>query len=160
IQTSAQRSTGQALIEQPSTWASGTLVRAGLPTGGRVSEPKLEAADPLVGRAVRLFEFLGRAQQLRNQPPRTTDGYRSVLWLDRLPDHPAVVSAHRGDPDPEADILTIERVARRDPPPPDELEPWLADRHDPATTPRLADDAPAELTEQYLSWLVAWRTWA
>ena len=83
-------------------------------------------ADPLVGRAVRLFEFLGRAQQLRNQPPRTVDGYRSVLWLDSLPDHPAVSSAHRGDPEPESDVLTIERVARHDPPPPDELAPWLA----------------------------------
>lgn len=125
-----------------------------------MSEPTEQAADPLVGRAVRLFEFLGRAQQLRNQPPRTTDGYRSVLWLDSLPDHPAVISAHRGDPEPDADILTIERVARRDPPPPDELEPWLAERRDPETTPRLADDAPPELTEQYVTWLVAWRKWA
>lgn len=117
-------------------------------------------ADPLVGRAVRLFEFLGRAQQLRNQPPRTTDGYRSVLWLDSLPDHPAVVSAHRGDPDPEADIVTIERVARRDPPPPDELEPWLHGWRNIDTTPRLADDAPEELAEQYVSWLVHWQAWA
>lgn len=116
--------------------------------------------DPLVGRAVRLFEFLGRAQQLKNQPPRTVDGYRSVLWLSSLPEHPAVVSAHRGDPDPESDILTIERVARHDPPPPDELARWLADWHDPATTPALADDAPPELTEQYVSWLVIWRSWA
>ena len=118
------------------------------------------AADPLVGRAVRLFEFLGRAQQLRNQPPRTVDGYRSVLWLDSLPDHPAVNSAHRGDPAPESDVLTIERVARYDPPPPDELEPWLADWHDPANTPALAVEAPSELTEQYFSWLVLWRAWA
>jgi hypothetical protein len=120
----------------------------------------MKAADPLVGRAVRLFEFLGRAQQLRNQPPRTTDGYRSVLWLDSLPDHPAVVSAHRGDPDPEGDILTIERVARREPPPPDELAPWLPTWRDPDTNPRLADDAPPELTEQYVSWLVVWQAWA
>ena len=117
-------------------------------------------ADPLVGRAVRLFEFLGRAQQLRSSPPRTVDGYRSVLWLDSLPDHPAVNTAHRGDPEPEADVLTIERVARHDPPPPDELEPWLGGWHDPDSTPAFADDAPAELTEQYVSWLVAWRAWA
>lgn len=118
------------------------------------------AADPLVGRAVRLFEFLGRAQQLKNQPPRTVDGYRSVLWLDGLPDHPAVVSGHRGDPEPEADVLTIERVTRHDPPPPDELEQWLTGWHDPNTTPSMADEAPPELTEQYYSWLVLWRTWA
>ncbi|HVQ19018.1 MAG TPA: AAA family ATPase, partial [Actinomycetes bacterium] len=125
-----------------------------------MDDPIPTAADPLVGRAVRLFEFLGRAQQLKNQPPRTVDGYRSVLWLDSLPDHPAVVSGHRGDPEPEADVLTVERVARHDPPPPDELEQWLTGWHDPNTTPGMADDAPAELTEQYHSWLVVWRTWA
>ena len=59
-----------------------------------------QVADPSVGRAVRLFEFLGRTQQLRNLPPRTVDGYRSVLWLDELPGHPAVTAAHRGEPGP------------------------------------------------------------
>ena len=78
-----------------------------------------QAADPLVGRAVRLFEFLGRTQQLRNLPPRTVDGYRSVLWLDELPDHPAVTAAHRGEPGPDDPILTIDRVARVEPPAPD-----------------------------------------
>lgn len=112
------------------------------------------------GRAVRLFEFLGRAQQLRNQPPRTTDGYRSVLWLDNLPDHPAVVSAHRGEPEPDADILTIERIARLEPPAPDEaLAPHVGDWRDPATTPELrATDT--ELTENYVGWLVDWQAWA
>jgi hypothetical protein len=118
-------------------------------------------ADPLVGRAVRLFEFLGRTQQLRNQPPRTVDGYRSVLWLADLPDHPAVSSAHRGDPEPDADILTVERVVRHEPPVPDGLGDWLtADWRDPAVTPQLADDAPPELTERYVSWLVDWQSWA
>ncbi|MBB4907796.1 AAA domain-containing protein [Actinophytocola algeriensis] len=118
-------------------------------------------ADPLVGRAVRLFEFLGRTQQLRNQPPRTVDGYRSVLWLADLPDHPAVSSAHRGDPDPDADILTVERVVRHEPPVPDGLGDHLtADWREPSTTPQLADDAPPELTERYVSWLVDWQSWA
>jgi hypothetical protein len=129
-------------------------------TGHRDAAEANTAADPLVGRAVRLFEFLGRAQQLRNSPPRTVDGYRSVLWLDGLPDHPAVSSAHRGEPEPESDVLTIERVARHDPPPPDELAEWVAPWTDPNTTPALADNAPGELYEQYVSWLVAWRAWA
>ena len=119
------------------------------------------SADPLTGRAVRLFEFLGRTQQLRNQPPSTVDGYRSVLWLDDLPDHPAVSSAHRGDPDPDADILTVERVARHEPPVPGDLADWLtADWRDPATTPELTGEAPPELTERYVSWLVDWQAWA
>ena len=78
-----------------------------------------QVADPSVGRAVRLFEFLGRTQQLRNLPPRTVDGYRSVLWLDELPDHPAVTAAHRGEPGPDDPILTIDRVARVAPPEPE-----------------------------------------
>jgi hypothetical protein len=120
------------------------------------------AGDPLVGRAVRLFEFLGRTQQLRNQPPRTADGYRSVLWLDSVPDHPAVAATHRGDPEPDADILTVERVTRVDPPTPDDaLLPWLPETwRDPAATPTLADDAPLELTEPYVAWLVDWQAWA
>jgi hypothetical protein len=118
-------------------------------------------ADPLVGRAVRLFEFLGRTQQLRDEPPRTVDGYRSVLWLDDLPDHPGVDSAHRGEPDPDADILTVERVVRQEPPVPGEVARWLvAGWRDPENAPRLTDDAPVDLTERYESWLADWRRWA
>jgi hypothetical protein len=126
-----------------------------------VDQATAGSADPLVGRGVRLFEFLRRTQQLRNAPPRTVAGYRSVLWLDDLPDHPAVSSAHRGDPEPDADVLTVERVARHDPPAPDGLAGWLTgDPRDPTVTPTLADDAPDELTERYVAWLVDWQPWA
>jgi hypothetical protein len=55
----------------------------------------------VVDRAVRLFRFLARSQQLKSNPPRTTDSYDSVLWFDQLPDHQAIRSAHRaGEVDP------------------------------------------------------------
>lgn len=145
------------------------------------------ARDPLVDRAVRLFEFLARAQQLKTSSPRTVDTYQregSVLWLGDLPDHPAVLAAHRGgDPEPDDALLTIERVARPDPPAPDELlTGWLNGPLDnPERPPELrerisvvdeeaggdaarahhvsVDERPA-VREHYDRWLEQWQTWA
>jgi very-short-patch-repair endonuclease len=116
---------------------------------------KNEAADPLAGRAVRLFEFLGRTQQLRNLPPRTVDGYREVLWLDELPDHPAVTAAHRGEPGPDEPILTVDRVARAEPPVPE----FGVDRYD---DPDQLGPPPEdlELRARYDEWLPGWQEWA
>ena len=56
--------------------------------------------DPLVDRAVRLFSFLGQAQQQRNPSVPDLEAYRrgdgAVHWLHELPDHPAVHTALRG----------------------------------------------------------------
>jgi very-short-patch-repair endonuclease/DNA polymerase III delta prime subunit len=98
---------------------------------------------PLVERARRLFEFLGRAQQLKTTQPRTIDSYQrdgTVLWLADAPVHDAVQCAHRGgDPAPDDPLLVIDRVARVDPPAPDdELAPWVTDsRDDPEQAPQL-----------------------
>jgi hypothetical protein len=88
------------------------------------------AFDPLVDRAVRLFTFLGQAQQLKS--PRVTDleAYRrdgAVCWLHDVPEHPAVrIARQGGSPNPSDPVLTIERVPRFDPPTPDdELLAWL-----------------------------------
>ncbi len=115
-----------------------------------------QVADPLAGRAVRLFEFLGRTQQLRNLPPRTVDGYRAVHWLDDLPDHPAVTAAHRGDPELDDPILTIDRVARTEPPAPDGFN---LDRWDDPALPPVAPEDPV-LRERYDEWLTGWQEWA
>lgn len=48
--------------------------------------------DPLVDGAIRLFQFLMRAQEVRDEPARTVDAYRrdgAVLWFGDLPHHPA-----------------------------------------------------------------------
>jgi very-short-patch-repair endonuclease len=102
--------------------------------------------DPRVDRALRLFEFLGRVQQLKTKPPRTIDAYLrdgSVLWFIDLPEHPAVHSVHRiGEPEPEDVLLTIERVPRLDPPVGGEdLVAWLDGAID-------DPDAPPALREQ------------
>ncbi|WP_327009770.1 AAA domain-containing protein [Dactylosporangium sp. NBC_01737] len=91
---------------------------------------------------MRLFEFLSRAQQLKNQPPRTVETYQSVLWLGDLPHHRAVIVAHRGgDPAPDDALLSIDRVPRLDPPPPHEpLREWLTGPlDDPDRAPELRD---------------------
>ena len=104
-----------------------------------------EQRDPLVERALRLFEFLARAQQLKAKPPRTLDAYQrdgSVLWLGDVPHHPAVTSAARGgDPEPDAALLSIDRVAKLAPAQPgEELAPWLDGAwDDPDRLPQLRD---------------------
>ena len=114
------------------------------------------APDPLVSRAVRLFEFLGRTQQLRNLPPHTVAGYRSVLWLHELPDHPAVVAAHRGDPGLDEPVLTVDRVARVEPPEP---AGFSLDRWDDPELPPPPPEDPV-LRERYDEWLAGWQEWA
>jgi AAA domain len=126
-------------------------------------------------RAKRLFEFLARAQQLKNQPPRAVDGYRrdgAVLWLADLPNHPAVSTAHRDeDPEPDDPLLTIERVPRLDPPAPGEtLGQWLpGPLDDPDHPPALRlitepgaepVEAPPEVRQHYDRWFELWTEWA
>lgn len=147
------------------------------------SGPQVTAVD----RAVRLFRFLARSQQLKSNSPRTTDSYDSVLWLDQLPEHEAIRSAHRtGDVEPGSALLTVDRVPHQEPPEPTaDLRPWLeGDWDDPATPPRLreriveprAGDAPEDATEVegrqvdladvpelrdvHAKWAAEWATWA
>lgn len=108
-----------------------------------VQRPNVQG--PLVDRAVRLFEFLARAQQLKQKPPRTLDAYQrdgSVLWFADLPEHPAVTSAHRGgDPEPADALFSLDRVPRLDPPALDDaLTKWVNGAlDDPAEPPWLRD---------------------
>lgn len=100
---------------------------------------------PLIERARNLFEFLQRAQELKTTSPRTTESYGrdgAVLWLADSPKHPAVAVAHRGgDPAPDDPLLTVDRVARADPPAPDaELARWVTEPlDDPERPPSLRD---------------------
>ncbi|WP_367130326.1 AAA domain-containing protein [Saccharothrix sp. HUAS TT1] len=127
-----------------------------------------------VDRAVRLFQFLARSQQLKSNPPRTTDSYDSVLWLGQLPEHPAIRSAHREDaPEPGAALLAVERVAHREPPEPEaELKPWLDGQwDDPSAPPRLREsigeeerrtaleDVP-DIRDAHVEWAARWSEWA
>jgi very-short-patch-repair endonuclease len=95
-------------------------------------------------RAVRLFEYLGRVQQVRSPAPRTLDAYKSegsVLWFHALPAHPAVLTVHgKHGIDAGAPALTVDRVPWLAPPqPPEELIPWLgASLEDPSTPPHLS----------------------
>jgi very-short-patch-repair endonuclease len=136
-----------------------------------VAEEDLDTTEPLLGRAVRLFEFLGRAQQLRNQPPRTVEAYRregAVLWIADFPYHPAVTTAYRGEPEPGDPLLTIDRVPRLDPPEPGPaIAAWLSGPlDDPDRPPELIQEstengsASPEVRERYFNWIAGWRSWA
>ena len=150
-----------------------------------------QSAIERLERAKNLFEFLARAQQLKVSPPRTTDAYAregQVIWFADLPEHHAVSSAHRGgDPELDAPLFAVDRVARIEPPDPiDPLLPWVAGALDdpqtvpllretvPATRvpdlePRITDDGPEELVrledhpelqEDFNGWLEGWNAWA
>jgi DNA polymerase III delta prime subunit len=109
-------------------------------------EPSATAEDDRLQRAIRLFEFLARVQQIKSPTPRTFEAYElagDVLWLHSLPDHPAIRSMHRyGGLDPAEPILTLDRVPHAPPPsPPDSVRAWLATGiDDPDSPPRLLNE--------------------
>jgi very-short-patch-repair endonuclease/DNA polymerase III delta prime subunit len=138
-------------------------------------------ADPaLAEQALRLFEFLGRAQRLKASSPASVESYRRdgmVLWLAEAPEHEAVRCAYSGgDPQPGDPLLVIDRVPKTDPAQPgEELAPWLAGPlDDPGREPQLRREIPAaeaetelrriedfpEIPQRYRDWLVGWRAWA
>lgn len=91
----------------------------------------------LLRRAVNLFTFLSRAQQMLSKPIRTVDKFENVLWFDALPDHPSVRSADRAaELEPDGDLLVVDRMPKLDPPAvPEALLPWLDGAVDDFTTP-------------------------
>ncbi|GJF12719.1 hypothetical protein NGTWS0302_02500 [Mycolicibacterium cyprinidarum] len=143
--------------------------------------------DRLVRRAINLFTFLGRSQQLLDRPVRTADKFEKVMWFGALPDHEAIRSAHRiAELEPDAALLTVDRVAKLDPPKiPSPLIAWVEGKIDDATQepsireaifseePPAAEDSEAdivrhrvelanqpEITAAFDAWLADWRSWA
>ncbi|MGH3440305.1 MAG: AAA domain-containing protein, partial [Sciscionella sp.] len=107
----------------------------------------------LVRKAVNLFTFLGRTQELLVKPVRTADKFEEVMWFSDLPEHPAVHSAHRlAGLDADAPLLAVDRVPKLDPPVvPDQLKSWIdgpLDNSDQEPSIREAIyDAPFETTD-------------
>ncbi|MFI0467727.1 AAA domain-containing protein [Saccharopolyspora sp. 5N102] len=136
--------------------------------------------DPTIDRASRLFQFLARAQQLKSCPVLTVEAQAEaehLIWLDSLPDHPAVRSAHRSkSPAADEPFLTVDRIAKIDAPAPGpELDRWLdGPPEDPDRLPGLLDEIPAEPSscgqinladrpetrDQYREWSRVWQAWA
>ena len=81
----------------------------------------------LIRKAVNLFTFLGRAQELLVKPIRTVDKFERVMWFGDLPDHASVRSAHRvAELELDAPLLAVDRVPKLDPPSvPELLLPWI-----------------------------------
>jgi very-short-patch-repair endonuclease len=155
-----------------------------------VTQSQESTSTALLERARNLFEFLARAQQLKATPARTTDTYAGdgrVIWFESLPEHPAVSTSHRGgDPEPDAALFTVDRVARVAPPEPEDLLlPWVeGSLEDPQSAPILRETLPVhqvpqlapvagdeaiqivraadhpELQGAFDSWLEIWSSWA
>lgn len=153
-------------------------------------EIDVETAEArLLRKAINLFTFLGRTQELLVKPIRTVDRFEKAIWFGALPEHRAVRSAHRAEsPDPDAPLLAVDRVPRLDPPAlPEQLTPWVGGSiDDPNAEPVLRDaiyaEAPREaesddeepdidvrriqltdvpdVVRAFESWLVDWRVWA
>lgn len=150
--------------------------------------PTMSTRDPLVDRAIRLFRFLARAQQLKSKPVRTTESYLrdgAVHWIGDVPSHRAVHVAHRdGDPSTDGHLLSLDRVDRIEPPPaPKVLRQWLKGYSEKATTtPELLasiangmefdkesasfverreklEERP-DVTASFDDWMDRWRPWA
>jgi very-short-patch-repair endonuclease len=146
--------------------------------------------ERLVRRAVNLFTFLGRTQQLLVKPVLTVDKFEDAMWFADLPDHEAVRSAHRvAELTPDAPLLTVDRVAKLDPPAlPRELIVWVEGgiddaqkeptlreaifREEPIPAEERDDDEHEvanhrieiaehpEISAAFESWLTDWRLWA
>ncbi|MEX3652599.1 AAA domain-containing protein [Mycolicibacterium fortuitum] len=146
--------------------------------------------ERLVRRAINLFTFLGRTQQLLVKPVRTVDKFEDAMWFAGLPDHEAIRSAHRiAELTPDEPLLTVDRVAKLDPPPlPHELVVWVEGaiddaekgpslreaifRDEPVPVEEREDGAPEvvkrrvelaehpEISEAFEGWLIDWRLWA
>ncbi|MCM4083076.1 AAA domain-containing protein [Paractinoplanes hotanensis] len=134
-------------------------------------------------RAVRLFEFLARAQQSAVTAPRTLERYDEVVWTRNLPRHPAVHFAHWDvEPEPDAELGHIDRLDRIRPPRPSpSLHRWLdGEFDDPNVVPRLSAEIPDPdgepdddgnpavfrlfdhpgIEDTYRRWLHGWESWA
>ncbi|MEV0649428.1 AAA domain-containing protein [Phytomonospora sp. NPDC050363] len=115
----------------------------------------------LVDRAVRLFRFLARVQQLRSDPPRTVEAYQqgggAVLWFAGIPEHPAV-TAIGPEPEPDDVLLTVDRVARVDPPRPTSgLAARLIGVLDDPELPPQVEHGP---DPEHAAYLETWNEWA
>lgn len=144
--------------------------------------------DPLLRKAINLFTFLGKTQQLLVRPVRNVSGFDKVMWFGDLPDHEAIWSAHRvAALELDAPLLTVDRVAKLDPPAvPSPLTEWVDGKVDDVTVepvirseiyrehvgPSNSDDEDdvdrhrvllenqPEIAEEFEAWLADWRLWA
>ncbi len=120
----------------------------------RKVQPKTTAPTSRLDRAVRLFEFLARAQQATASSPRTSDGYQ-LVWADDLPRHPAVQFAHWTDaPGPGDEIGHLERL---DTPPETDEDRLLRDAY--AQLFAMQAEAAANPEEQELVLAVGYLVW-
>ena len=108
--------------------------------------------DVLVRKAVNLFTFLGRTQELLVKQNRTVAGFEEAIWFNDLPIHTAVRSRHgMSSLAAEEPLLEVDRVPRLDPPRlPDSLIEWVKGPLDDIDQqPTLSDEI---FTDEFKRW--------
>ena len=97
----------------------------------------------LVDKAIKLFTFLGRSQELLAKPVRQIGAYEKVIWFGDLPEHSALSSAHRAAVlDSEEPLLTIKRVPKVEAPRvPTQIAAWIDGPIDNPDEPPVLRDA-------------------
>lgn len=136
--------------------------------------------DSALDHASRLFRFLAASQRLKNRPALLVDNQAEsghLLWLADLPDHPAVITAHRAAaPAADEPFLVLDRVEKSSPPVPGaDVHRWLNSAVDnPDQIAELRDEIPnpdsgagclalddhPEVAESYRDWARRWQAWA
>ena len=135
-------------------------------------------SNHLVDKAVRLFTFLAKAQQLRQSPVRDFEAYRregGVQWFADLPDHPAIRwGGNVGEDGEQQPLLSVDRLVSEEcPEVPESLWLWLkGDATDWKNRPELRqrrdlpdgnathlDDHP-DVAATYGAWAEDWDRWA
>lgn len=131
--------------------------------------------NPLAEKAVRLFTFLTKAQQLRQIQIRDVSEYAgtgSVHWFNDLPEHDAIRWGMDTSWD-EYPLLSVDRLITPEPPEvPRSLRPWLTNggTH-PKSRPSLQSWLPQsnreqtlehhpEITAAFDKWILSWDLWA
>lgn len=113
------------------------------------------SSETEVRRAIQLFEYLKRVQQLKSPPVRDLETYRNqghVIWFHSLPDHEAVrdlrtTGAADEAPSEPGPVLAVSRLPFEQPP--EVLEsvlPWVDGAiDDPEQEPSLREEILAEV---------------
>jgi len=140
--------------------------------------PDSSDSSHYVDKAVRLFTFLAKAQQLRQAPVSDIDAYRrdgAVHWLGDLPEAETVRwGAESGQGWDQGPLLSIDRLIPTDPPRvPATLLGWITGNTlDPLQRPGLAESRPApdgtpercedhpDVARAFDTWVAKWDAWA
>lgn len=98
---------------------------------------ELHGNPELVKKAIQLFTFLGRAQQMRERPIYDSSNFEECFWLSEIPSHAALEIFQPNDATTSDEpLLTLGRVSHARPPqPPTGILAWIDGNVDDSSSP-------------------------